>query len=135
ARAAFSSATTRPLGRACTRRVARTRPAAAKRPPPQLRSADTDFESFFNNFAPFYYSAVLYLCVFLLAALSWLVWTAPLNRAAFLLTLVALALPSFALVSRMYISGRPPVTKPYATAVFIRWGFVSPCPSFQRVPR
>src|SRR5262249_49594550 len=43
----------------------------AKDPPPQLRSADVDFESFFNNFAPFYHSAVLYLCVFLLAALSW----------------------------------------------------------------
>jgi ABC-type transport system involved in cytochrome c biogenesis permease subunit len=103
----------------------------AKDPPPQLRSADIDFESFFNNFAPFYYSAVLYLCVFLLAALSWLVWTVPLNRAAFLVTLVALAVHSFALVSRMYISGRPPVTNLYATAVFIGWGCVVLCLIFE----
>ena len=103
----------------------------AKDAPPQLRSADVNFESFFNHFAPFYYSAVLYLCVFVLAVLSWLVWAGPLNRAALAATLVALALHSFALVSRIYISGRPPVTNLYTTAVFIGWGCVVLCLFFE----
>jgi len=103
----------------------------AKDPPAEMASSHVDFESFFNNFAPFYYSAVLYLCVFALAALSWLVWTGPLNRAALGVIFIALAVHSFALVSRMYISGRPPVTNLYTTAVFIGWGCVVLCLIFE----
>lgn len=84
----------------------------------------TNFEAFFNHFAPFYHAATLYVIAFVLAALAWLGWTGPLNRAAFWLILLTLGVHTFALLARIYISGRPPVTNLYSSAVFIGWGCV-----------
>ncbi len=81
------------------------------------------FEVFFNRFAPFYQCLVLYVLVFILAAVSWL-GLPRLNRAAFGLAFATLAVHTFALIARMYIQGRPPVTNLYSTAVFIGWGAV-----------
>jgi ABC-type transport system involved in cytochrome c biogenesis permease subunit len=89
-----------------------------------LNQGKIDFEVFFNRFSPFYYAAVLYLLAFLLAALSWLVWSGPLNRAANCVLLLAFLLHTFALLARIYISGRPPVTNLYSSAVFIGWACV-----------
>jgi ABC-type transport system involved in cytochrome c biogenesis permease subunit len=47
-----------------------------------------------------------------------------LNRAAFWLLVFTLLLHSFALGSRICISGRPPVTNLYSSAIFIGWGCV-----------
>jgi ABC-type transport system involved in cytochrome c biogenesis permease subunit len=77
------------------------------------------FETFFNRFAPFYVCAYLYVGAFLLAAFSWVGWSRPLNRAAFLLALLALGVHGFGLIARMVIQGRPPVTNLYSSAVFI----------------
>ncbi|MDQ3440431.1 MAG: cytochrome c biogenesis protein CcsA, partial [Planctomycetota bacterium] len=82
------------------------------------------FEVFFNRFAPFYVCMVLYVIVFVLACLSWLGWTGPLWRAAFAVLLITLLVHSFGLIARMYISGRPPVTNLYSSAVFVAWGTV-----------
>jgi ABC-type transport system involved in cytochrome c biogenesis permease subunit len=82
----------------------------------------TDFEAFFDNFAPFYHCTILYAIVFLLACLSWLNWTGPLNRAAFWLAVLVLVLHTLALTARIILSGRPPVTNLYSSAVFIGWG-------------
>jgi ABC-type transport system involved in cytochrome c biogenesis permease subunit len=92
-------------------------------------AADVDmrkigFEAFFNHFEPFYYCAVLYVFVFLLTAASWLGWSKPLSRSAFWLTILTFVVHSVALVARIYISGRPPVTNLYSSAVFIGWGAV-----------
>jgi ABC-type transport system involved in cytochrome c biogenesis permease subunit len=86
----------------------------------------TDFEAFFNEFAPFSQCGWLYVGVFLLACLSWLGWTEPLNRSAFLLAIVTLAVHSWALLARMYLTGRwfVFVTNLYSSAVFIGWGCV-----------
>ena len=86
--------------------------------------ARTNFESFFNHFEPFYRAAVLYLVAFALVALGWLGWSRPLNRAAFWLVIFTFALHTCALAARIYISGRPPVTNLYSSAVFIGWGAV-----------
>jgi ABC-type transport system involved in cytochrome c biogenesis permease subunit len=83
-----------------------------------------DFEVFFNHFSPFYYAAVLYLVAFVLAALSWLGWSLPLSRASMWLIAFTFLLHTFALVGRIYISGRPPVTNLYSSAVFIGWACV-----------
>jgi len=91
----------------------------ARQPDTTRRAA---FESLFNAFAPFYQSMSLYVLVFLLVCGSWLGWTRPLNRAAFLVLLLALAVHTFGLVSRMYLQGRPPVTNLYSSAIFIGWG-------------
>jgi ABC-type transport system involved in cytochrome c biogenesis permease subunit len=82
----------------------------------------SEFETFFNHFAPFYRCTILYGLVFVLACCSWLIWPEPLNRAAFWLAVVTLVIHTGALVARMYIQHwRPPVTNLYSSAVFIGW--------------
>jgi ABC-type transport system involved in cytochrome c biogenesis permease subunit len=85
------------------------------------------FEAAFNHFAPFYQCTLLYVCIFLLTCVGWVTFTEPMNRAAFWLTALTLTVHSFALVGRMYIQGRPPVTNLYASSVFIGWGAVGLC--------
>jgi ABC-type transport system involved in cytochrome c biogenesis permease subunit len=82
------------------------------------------YEAFFNHFDPTYHAAVLYATAFVLIAISWLRWGPALNRLAFGVILAAFALHLFILVSRIYISGRPPVTNLYSSAIFIGWAGV-----------
>jgi ABC-type transport system involved in cytochrome c biogenesis permease subunit len=84
----------------------------------------TAYEFFFNHVDPFTHSMYLYVLALLLACFSWLVWNRTLNRTAFYLLLVALAVHTFGLVSRMYLQERPPVTNLYSSAIFIGWGAV-----------
>jgi ABC-type transport system involved in cytochrome c biogenesis permease subunit len=93
----------------------------------QIPEVDIDragFEAFLNRFTPFYFCAVMYICVFLLAAMSWLYWPDTLRRAAFWLGVLTLALHTSALLGRMYLMDRPLVfvTNLYSSAVFIAWG-------------
>lgn len=81
-----------------------------------------DFESMFNRVEPFYSAIVLYVAVFLLAIFSWIFWQRPLQRAALALLVVTLVFHTLALLGRIYISGRPPVTNLYSSAIFIAWG-------------
>jgi ABC-type transport system involved in cytochrome c biogenesis permease subunit len=83
----------------------------------------TDFEVFFNSFAPFYQCSVLYVFVLVLVCVSWVSFPEQLRRAAFSLALLTLAVHTFALFGRMYLMGRPLVfvTNLYSSAVFIGW--------------
>ena len=94
---------------------AKEQPRAAKR---------ASFEFLFNRLQPFSQSMALYVLAFLLACSSWLGWNRTLNRSAFYLLLLALAIHTFGLVSRMYLQERPPVTNLYSSAIFIGWGAV-----------
>ena len=94
---------------------AREQPNATKR---------TSFEFLFNRLQPFSQSMAIYVLAFLLACASWLGWSRTLNRSAFYLLLLALAIHSFGLFSRMYLQERPPVTNLYSSAIFIGWGAV-----------
>ena len=67
---------------------------------------------------------ILYVVAFVLLALGWLGWRQPLNRAAFWLIGLTFVVHTLALAARIYISGRPPVTNLYSSAVFIGWGAV-----------
>jgi ABC-type transport system involved in cytochrome c biogenesis permease subunit len=98
-----------------TDRIAQSQPTGVKR---------ARYEFFFNAVDPFTHSMTLYVLAFLLACISWLAWQRPLNRAAFYLLLLALAVHTFGLVSRMYLQERPPVTNLYSSAIFIGWGAV-----------
>lgn len=93
------------------------------------------FEAYFNHAAPFFYAAWLYLLAFVLIACSWLGWSRTLGRAAFWLIVFTFVIHTLALVSRIYISGRPPVTNLYSSAVFIGWGCVIFGLVFERVYR
>ena len=94
---------------------AKEQPNASKR---------ASFECLFNRLQPFTQSMTLYVLAFLLACASWLGWSAPLRRSAFYILLLALAIHTFGLVSRMYLQERPPVTNLYSSAIFIGWGAV-----------
>jgi ABC-type transport system involved in cytochrome c biogenesis permease subunit len=94
---------------------AKEQPTAAKR---------ASYEVLFNRLQPFTQSMTLYVLAFLLACASWLGWSAPLRRSAFYILLLALAIHTFGLVSRMYLQERPPVTNLYSSAIFIGWGAV-----------
>jgi ABC-type transport system involved in cytochrome c biogenesis permease subunit len=95
--------------------LAKEQPTATKR---------TSFELLVNRLQPFSQSMALYVLAFLLACASWLGWSPALRRSAFYILLLALAIHTFGLVSRMYLQERPPVTNLYSSAIFIGWGAV-----------
>ncbi|MCA9120740.1 MAG: cytochrome c biogenesis protein CcsA [Planctomycetaceae bacterium] len=102
--------------------------ALATTAPESLNIGKTNFEAAFNHFAPFYNCAALYVFAFVLTTLSWLAWpfrwNRPFNWAAFGLIAVTFLVHTLALVGRIYISGRPPVTNLYSSAIFIGWAAV-----------
>ncbi len=89
-----------------------------------LSQKKIDFEVFYNHLSPFYHAAVLYVVAFVLGVLAWLGWTRPLRRASIWLLWFTFAVHTLALVGRIYISGRPPVTNLYSAAIFAGWGCV-----------
>lgn len=90
-------------------------------------------ESFFNQFEPFTKSMVIYVLVFILAAVSWLKWPLVLSRAGFWLMVIACATHTWGLVARMVIQDRPPVTNLYSSAVFVGWACVLLCLLWERI--
>ncbi len=90
---------------------------------PELVSK-SEVEWWFNGFKPFKNTMVLYVLAGLLVFGSWLAWPQGLVRAAFGIMIVAALLHTLGLILRIYISGRPPVTNLYSSAVFIGWGIV-----------
>jgi ABC-type transport system involved in cytochrome c biogenesis permease subunit len=83
-----------------------------------------NFEVFFNQFSPFFYCYLLYVFAFVLGALSWLGWTENFRKASIWLLWLTFTVHTLALVGRIIISGRPPVTNLYSSAVFIGWAAV-----------
>jgi ABC-type transport system involved in cytochrome c biogenesis permease subunit len=84
----------------------------------------SSFERWTNHFKADKQSAMLYVTVFVLAALSWLGGRETLQRTAFWLLAFTALVHTFAIVARIYISGRPPVTNLESSAIFIGWGAV-----------
>jgi ABC-type transport system involved in cytochrome c biogenesis permease subunit len=96
---------------------------------PGYDGAMTDFEAYFNHFAPFYHLIPWYVFALLLTVFGWLVAASPraanvLRSSAFWLVVCAFVIHTLALAARVMISGRPPVTNLYSSAVFIGWGCV-----------
>jgi ABC-type transport system involved in cytochrome c biogenesis permease subunit len=111
-------------GRTFNAEVERLREYLAATSPIGFQERRVDFESFFNRYDPFFLAQWAYFVAFVLAALAWMGWSRPLNRASYWLIVLAVLVHTFALVARIYISGRPPVTNLYSSAVFIGWGVV-----------
>ena len=93
-------------------------------PPAQLAKASPEFEAWFNHAELFSLAQWFYFFAFCLIGFFWLTGWRPLNRAAFWLIVGVFLVHTFALVARMMISGRPPVTNLYSTALFIGWAGV-----------
>jgi ABC-type transport system involved in cytochrome c biogenesis permease subunit len=83
------------------------------------------FEVFYNRFNAFMKSAQLYLLVFLLSCFGWLFRKDSLLSAARTLMIVAFIPHTFAIIARVFLSGYPPVTNLYSSAIFIGWGAVA----------
>ncbi|MCP4169446.1 MAG: cytochrome c biogenesis protein CcsA [Fuerstiella sp.] len=96
----------------------------ADTPLPHVDASVVSLEAFFNFFEPFMKSIYLYLPVLLMSFFSWIVWPKTLRRTAFWLMALAFVTHTVALLMRMYISGRPPVTNLYSSAIFIGWAAV-----------
>jgi ABC-type transport system involved in cytochrome c biogenesis permease subunit len=109
--------------------------ASLRKEAEKLNLPRIQFEAFFNHFNPFLLAMVLYLTAFLLSACSWLGWSVALNRTAGWLLWLTVALHTFALIARIYISGRPPVTNLYSSAVFIGWASVLFALGYERISR
>jgi cytochrome c-type biogenesis protein CcsB len=82
-------------------------------------------ETAFNRFDPFGKAIYLYLTAMLLSFIGWILWPRTLRNTAIAMILVALVVHTIALVLRMQISGRPPVTSLYSSAIFIGWAMVA----------
>lgn len=95
-----------------------------RKPAERLRLDRIEFEAYFNNFSPFTLCIVLYIAAFVLAVMAWLGWPEGFNRSANWLLWFTFALHTFGLICRIYISGRPPITNLYSSAVFIGWAAV-----------
>jgi ABC-type transport system involved in cytochrome c biogenesis permease subunit len=85
----------------------------------------TGYELRFNLSEPFYHGMILYVIAFVLACASWLAWPQGLRKTAFLILLLAFAVHTFGMLSRMYLQGRPPVTNLYSSAILVGWGAVA----------
>jgi ABC-type transport system involved in cytochrome c biogenesis permease subunit len=79
-------------------------------------------EAAFNHLAPFYRCMLAYVFVIPLTALFWLTGADWLRRAGLALATSTFLIHTAALVARMLIQWRPPVTNLYSSAIFIGWG-------------
>lgn len=95
-----------------------------REPPKKYSSWRLKAESWMNRAGPFYFPMVLYLLAFVISIVGWVGLRRPANRVAFTLIIAALVIHTIGLVIRVYVSGRPPVTSLYSTALFISWGMV-----------
>jgi len=96
----------------------------AENRPANVDPAKNRFEAMFNNFSPFSTCAVVYVVAFVISCVGLLIWPQLMGRTAFWLLALTLVVHTLAIASRIYISGRPPVTNLYSSAVFIGWGCV-----------
>jgi len=89
-----------------------------------LPVARTDFEAWYNRTRLFDVCSWLYIAAGVFALLGWLFWPRVFERWAFALLVFIFILHTGALLGRIYISGRPPVTNLYSSAVFLGWAIV-----------
>jgi ABC-type transport system involved in cytochrome c biogenesis permease subunit len=84
-------------------------------------------ETRFNSSQPFYSSAVLYVITFLVGVFAWLKWPELLGNIAFRIVVIAFAVTTLGILTRMWLEARPPVTNLYSSALFVGWGAVGLC--------
>lgn len=92
---------------------------------PFVDSDNVRLEAWFNFVEPFQKAIYIYLPIVVVVCLGWMF---PLNgatlRTAIWMLVLAFIVHTAALILRMQISGRPPVTNLYSSAIFIGWAVV-----------
>ena len=92
---------------------------------PESAMAKVQMEQAYNAVNPIYLACVLYLCVLLATLAGWMFGAKELitlQRSILAATIMVACIHTVALLMRMYLQGRPPVTNLYSSAVFIGWG-------------
>lgn len=86
--------------------------------------AKVRMEQVYNAINPIYLSCVLYVCILLATLAGWMMGdkVIAVQRGVLAATIMVACIHSAALLMRMYLQGRPPVTNLYSSAVFIGWG-------------
>ncbi|MEA2069582.1 MAG: hypothetical protein U9P12_10305, partial [Verrucomicrobiota bacterium] len=82
------------------------------------------FEVFYNRLGAFMKAAMLYLLVFVISCFGWLARKRGPINAALALMVCAFIPHTFAIIARCFLSGYPPVTNLYSSAIFIGWAAV-----------
>ena len=82
------------------------------------------FETFCNRLGAFMKSAQLYMLVFVISCFGWLARRRGPVSAASALMICAFIPHTFAIIARIFLSGYPPVTNLYSSAIFIGWAAV-----------
>jgi len=86
--------------------------------------AKVRMEQVYNAVNPIYLSCVLYVCILLATLAGWMMGdkVIAVQRGVLAATIMVATIHTAALLMRMYLQGRPPVTNLYSSAVFIGWG-------------
>ena len=98
--------------------------AIAEMPEVKAVAGKAVFEAWLNAFNPTEIAKWLYVLATILCFASFLVGQPRLNRFVWWMLVGLLALHTFALAARIYLTGRPPVVNLYSSAVFIGWACV-----------
>jgi ABC-type transport system involved in cytochrome c biogenesis permease subunit len=94
-------------------------------PLPHVDVNNVRLEAWFNYFEPFNKTSYIYLTILILVFFSWLFpLGGALRRSALWLLALGFIVHTAALWLRIEISGRPPVTNLYSSAIFIGWAVV-----------
>ena len=96
----------------------------AANPPAGLSPGRLSAENIYNGANLFYHAMVIFLVAFLMATFGWVGYAKGFNQASFWLLGLGWILLVIGLVMRIYISGRPPVTNLYSSALFVTAVFV-----------
>ena len=105
-------------------KLAAYRAGIADLPAVRATSAKAAYEAWLNAFDPTGVAKWLYLAAVVLCFVGFLAWRGPLNRFVSWMLVATLVLHTFAVVSRIWLTGRPPVVNLYSSAVFIGWACV-----------
>jgi hypothetical protein len=72
---------------------------------------------------------------FLVGVFAWLKWPEMLGKIAFRIVVIAFAVTTLGILTRMWLEARPPVTNLYSSALFVGWGAVGLCVILEYVYR
>jgi ABC-type transport system involved in cytochrome c biogenesis permease subunit len=81
-------------------------------------------ETIFERIGPFYWCIAFYVCAFIMMLIGTCGGPTGFQKGAYRILLAAFLLHTAALVTRIILQGRPPVTNLYSSAIFIGWAGV-----------
>ncbi len=92
--------------------------------PPGMSPGRAAAENIYNGANLFHQAMVIFCAAFLVATFGWIGYSRAFNQASFWLLGLGWVLLVVGIILRIYISGRPPVTNLYSSALFVTAVFV-----------